>query len=85
MIAYAKGARTFERHIDIEADGIPVSPYCTLPEQCDEWFKAFQQAPRDVRRPGHRAPLAAREGDRATSTRWCAASTPSATSSRATS
>lgn len=43
-IAYAKGARTFERHIDIDADGIPVSPYCTLPEQCDEWFKAFLKA-----------------------------------------
>jgi N-acetylneuraminate synthase len=44
MMAYAKGARTFERHIDIEADGIPVSPYCTLPEQCDQWFKAFAKA-----------------------------------------
>jgi len=44
QMAYAKGARTFERHIDIEADGIPVSPYCTLPEQCDEWFKAFLKA-----------------------------------------
>ena len=44
MMAYAKGARTFERHIDIDADGIPVSPYCTLPEQCDEWFKAFKKA-----------------------------------------
>lgn len=44
QIAYAKGARTFERHIDIDADGIPVSPYCTLPEQCDIWFKAFRKA-----------------------------------------
>jgi N-acetylneuraminate synthase len=44
QIAYAKGARTFERHIDIEADGIPVSAYCTLPEQCDEWFRAYQRA-----------------------------------------
>ena len=43
-IAYAKGARTFERHIDIEADGIPVSPYCTLPDQCDTWFRAFNKA-----------------------------------------
>ena len=43
MAAYAKGARTFERHIDIEADGIPVSPYCTLPQQCDEWFKAYHK------------------------------------------
>lgn len=44
LIAYAKGARTFERHIDIESDGIPVSSYCTTPEKCDEWFKAFKKA-----------------------------------------
>lgn len=43
-IAYAKGARTFERHIDIAADDIPVSPYCSLPEQIDEWFKAYKKA-----------------------------------------
>ena len=29
LIAYAKGARTFERHIDIDADGMTVSPYCS--------------------------------------------------------
>lgn len=44
MMAYAKGARTFERHIDIDADGIAVSPYCALPEQVDAWFKAFNKA-----------------------------------------
>jgi sialic acid synthase SpsE len=44
LIAYGKGARTFERHIDIDADGIPVSSYCTTPEKCDEWFKAFKKA-----------------------------------------
>ena len=44
LIAYAKGARTFERHIDVEADGIPVSPYCSKPEQIDAWFKAFHKA-----------------------------------------
>lgn len=44
LISYAKGARTFERHVDIEADGIPVSPYCSLPEQVDTWFKAFHKA-----------------------------------------
>ncbi len=51
-IAYAKGARTFERHIDIEADGIPVSPYCTLPEQCDTWFRAFNKAKEMCGAPG---------------------------------
>ena len=44
FISYGKGARTWERHIDIDADGIAVSPYCTLPEQADEWFKAFHKA-----------------------------------------
>jgi sialic acid synthase SpsE len=42
-IAYAKGARTFERHIDIDADGIPVSPYCSLPHQVDQWLKAYKK------------------------------------------
>ena len=44
MMAYAKGARTFERHIDIEEEGIPVSPYCSLPSQIDAWFKAYKKA-----------------------------------------
>ncbi|UCV15900.1 N-acetylneuraminate synthase family protein [Quatrionicoccus australiensis] len=44
MMAYAKGARTFERHIDIEADGIAVSPYCSLPHQADQWFKAWKKS-----------------------------------------
>lgn len=44
MIAYAKGARTFERHIDIDYEGVPVSAYCTQPEQADVWFKAFKKA-----------------------------------------
>lgn len=44
MIAYAKGARTFERHIDIAADGIAVSPYCSLPQDLDRWIKAYQKA-----------------------------------------
>jgi sialic acid synthase SpsE len=44
MIAYAKGARIFERHIDIDDGNIAVSPYCSLPHQADEWFKAFKKA-----------------------------------------
>lgn len=44
LVAYAKGARTFERHIDIQADGVPVSPYCSTPEQIDAWFKAYHKA-----------------------------------------
>jgi sialic acid synthase SpsE len=52
LIAYAKGARTFERHIDIDSDGIPVSPYCSLPAQTDTWFKAFQKAKEMCGAPG---------------------------------
>lgn len=44
LISYAKGARTWERHIDIEYGGAPVSPYCSLPDQCDTWFGAFNKA-----------------------------------------
>jgi sialic acid synthase SpsE len=43
-IAYAKGARTFERHIDIDDGTVPVAPYCSLPAQIDTWFKAFHKA-----------------------------------------
>jgi sialic acid synthase SpsE len=52
LIAYAKGARTFERHIDIDADGIPVSPYCSTPENVDKWFKAFNKAKEMCGAPG---------------------------------
>lgn len=54
MLAYAKGARTFERHIDIEADGISVSPYCSLPAQVDAWFKAWKKAVEMCGAPGTR-------------------------------
>ena len=49
-IAYAKGARTFERHIDIEGDDIP--PYCSLPAQVDTWFKAFRRVKAMCGHPG---------------------------------
>ena len=44
MIAYAKGARTFERHIDIADGTYTVSPYCSLPKQIDTWFTAWHKA-----------------------------------------
>jgi sialic acid synthase SpsE len=44
LISYAKGARTWERHIDIDYNDVPVSPYCSLPHQIDEWFRAFHKA-----------------------------------------
>lgn len=52
LIAYAKGARTFERHIDIDDNAVPVSPYCSLPEQVDTWFKAFLKAKEMCGAPG---------------------------------
>jgi N-acetylneuraminate synthase len=44
MMAYAKGARTFERHIDIDTPDHPITPYCSTPEQIAEWFRAFHKA-----------------------------------------
>jgi sialic acid synthase SpsE len=44
LISYGKGARSWERHIDIDYEGVPVSTYCSKPEQCDTWFKAFHKA-----------------------------------------
>jgi N-acetylneuraminate synthase len=52
LIAYAKGARTFERHIDIDFDGVAVSPYCSTPENIDTWFKAFNKAKEMCGAPG---------------------------------
>lgn len=44
LISYGKGARTWERHIDVNHGGKEVAPYCSLPEQTDAWFKAFHRA-----------------------------------------
>jgi N-acetylneuraminate synthase len=53
LIAYAKGARTFERHIDIDEGGVPVSPYCSQPHQIDAWFRAFHLAQEMCGGSGH--------------------------------
>jgi len=42
-ISYALGARTWERHIDIDYNDVPVSPYCSLPINVDAWFKAYHK------------------------------------------
>lgn len=44
LIAYAKGARTFERHIDIDYDGEPPANYCSTPVDLDRWIKAYYRA-----------------------------------------
>ena len=43
-IAYAKGARCFERHIDIENDGEPVATYSSMPVELNTLFHAHAQA-----------------------------------------
>lgn len=52
LVAYAKGARTFERHVDIDDGTVAVSPYCSLPHQVDQWFKAFNKAKEICGGPG---------------------------------
>jgi sialic acid synthase SpsE len=44
MIAYAKGARTFERHIDTPMEGYEMQIYNSTSAQIDTWFKAYQKA-----------------------------------------
>jgi N-acetylneuraminate synthase len=44
MVAYAKGARTFEKHIDINYQEVQISKYSSLPNQIDSWFKAWHKA-----------------------------------------
>jgi N-acetylneuraminate synthase len=60
QIAYAKGARTFERHIDINTDGFQVATYSSLPHQIDTWFKSWNKAREMCGSPGtqRRVPLA---------------------------
>ena len=59
-IAYAKGARTFERHIDVDTDGFKVATYSSLPHQIDTWFKAWHKTREMCGSAGtqRRAPLA---------------------------
>jgi len=52
LIAYAKGARTFERHIDIKTEDKSFSPYCSTPEQIAVWFQAFKKAREMCGAPG---------------------------------
>jgi sialic acid synthase SpsE len=47
-ISYAKGARTWERHIDIPYpkghEQKEIMKYCSTPEQVDVWFAAYNKA-----------------------------------------
>ena len=44
LIAYAKGARTFERHIDTPLEGYEMQVYNSTSEQIDTWFKAYHKS-----------------------------------------
>jgi len=56
MISYTLGARTWERHVDVDDGEYPISKYCSTPEQVDTWFKSYYktkemlQGPTDTRR-----------------------------------
>jgi N-acetylneuraminate synthase len=52
MIAYAKGARTYERHIDVKTDDKPFAPYCSTPEEIAEWIGAYKKAREMCGAPG---------------------------------
>lgn len=60
MIAYGKGARAFERHIDINDDGFEVAKYSSLPDQIDTWLQAWRKAREMCGGPGiqRKLPLA---------------------------
>lgn len=44
LISYAKGVRTWQRHIDIKSSDHQVSKYCSTPKDIQVWFKAFNKA-----------------------------------------
>lgn len=44
IMAYALGARTFERHIDVDFGDKKVTPYCITPDIAAKWFAAHKVA-----------------------------------------
>ena len=52
-IAYALGARVFERHVDIDEGTFPVSAYCSLPSQIERWIEAFLLAKKMMTKPSN--------------------------------
>lgn len=43
-MAYAKGARTFEKHVGLPTDSITLNAYSANPEQVDAWLQAWREA-----------------------------------------
>ena len=44
QMAYAKGARMFERHIGVETNDIKLNLYSSKPEQITKWLKSLELA-----------------------------------------
>lgn len=44
MIAYAKGARIFERHVGLQSAKYKLNSYSSDPEQIDKWLAAYRSA-----------------------------------------
>lgn len=43
-VAYAKGARIFEKHVGVLAENITLNAYSATPEQVDAWVNAYREA-----------------------------------------
>lgn len=43
-VAYAKGARIFEKHVGVQTETIALNPYSATPEQVEDWVKAYKEA-----------------------------------------
>jgi len=59
-MAYAKGARIFERHVGVETEVIKPNAYSSTPEQIGKWFEAYHEAVRACG-PERRAPASPKE------------------------
>lgn len=44
QVAYALGARLFEKHVGVETDTIKLNSYSTNPEQTRKWIEAYKRA-----------------------------------------
>lgn len=44
QIAYAKGARIFERHVGVETSKIKLNAYSSTPKQVDKWIESWGRA-----------------------------------------
>ncbi len=60
QVAYALGARLFERHVGLATERYKLNAYSSTPEQLERWLAAFAQA-RDMIGAPERAPAPAEE------------------------